>query len=301
MRIHTLLALFLIFSLSGCSTYDALPGQDQKPQDDPIDEPDPSALATYDIPMSVEHRGTGLDLDSGLSDGWYSYAECGDMLVLLGWDLAAFEQRDLKINDRFGAYATDLEGRPVQAPDALMDEARWRGALVTTDQGAVYRLTDALVYGPMDQQRFSVTAERVAPGVCDPACDAGRFELPRIGRVHVDLDQGLLMETSGALCGVPSDAQTLPYDLLFEPTAITASQARMTFVAGLNFQDLHAPPQPGRLQRGDDPHPAADRGRNRRRDRRGPDLQARPAARRRGSPDRDRLRPVVSLNPGRRG
>lgn len=244
MRIHTLLAPVLIFTLAACSTYDALPGQGPHPQDDPIDEPDQPELVTYDIPLSIELRGTGLDLDSGLTDGWFTFAECGDVMVLVGWDLAAFEQQDLKINDRLGSYATDLQGREVPSPADLMAEARWRGVLVTTDQGAVYRLTDAQVYGPMDGQRFSVTAERLSPGACDPNCEAGRFELPAIGRVQVELDHGLLVETSGALCGVPSEAQTRPHDLLFEPDAISAAGARTAFLTGRSFHDVVTRPDP---------------------------------------------------------
>lgn len=242
-RIHTLLAPILAFSLAGCSLYDPLHGQKKAAPDDPI--PDPPVVDTYDIPLSTELRGTGLDLDTGMTESWYyGPGECHNHMALVGWDLAAFEQHDLAINDNLGSYGTDLEGRPVESRELMMVECRERGVLVTTDQGAVFLLTDALVYGPYDQQRFSVTAELVEPGICDPACGAGRLALVRLGRVQVELDQGLLVETSGAACGVPSEAYQQPFDLLFEPSAITASQARLAFVPGRTFADLHTRPAP---------------------------------------------------------
>ena len=271
MRTNTLLAPILALSLAACSLYDPLSGQDQAdPQTpdpsgvvpsgfDPA-EADPAGLEArephpewpdtgridYWIPLSIDGwRGTGLDLDSGSTDSWYGGpGECTNGMGLIGWDVAGFEYRRLAINDTLGSTGTDLNDQALQSQEQAFEEGHDRGILLTTDQGAVYALTDVRQEGPNDQMIISFTAERMEPGICDPVCKSGRFQPSRIGRVQVELDRGLLYDTSMSLCGTPSDVHMQPHDMLLEPSTISAVGGKLGIVPQTTYPELSQRPDP---------------------------------------------------------
>jgi len=202
--------------LTGCGWYDGLhaPGQGELV----------GQVQFVELGLSDEISGTVLDLDTGLTDFYAFHGECTRAVANTGWDLKVAGDRIMGFNDRTALEASNQPGaRPdeVDPAAAVFGPATDRRleddslVLVRTDLGAVVAVFDPVF--DLDQRLVSLSTQRLAADVCDPACSPVDRPIRPGSHLRIDLSAGWILNDTGALCGTPSPEpdRGVVYDLVW--------------------------------------------------------------------------------------